>query len=85
VIPSDVVAEICGEGFTIEAAEQAMTTQGFVAEVSGLKVLIAPLLKGAALLTASPPLVGVYTRVGDYLGLQLCNAHQNIVVVNDVA
>lgn len=85
VIPTDVVVEICGEGFTIETAEQAMVTQGFVAEVSGLKVLVAPLLKGTALLTAAPSLVGVYTRVGDYLGLQLCNVRQNIVVVNDVA
>lgn len=85
VIPFEVVKETCGEDFTPETAEQAMAYRGYLAEVGTMRVLVAPLPKGSAILTAAPALVGVYTRVGDYLGLQLCNVRQNIVVVrNDV-
>lgn len=50
-----------------------------------VRVLRAPqseLKPGVALLVSSPESLGVYTRVGDYLGIQLFNIHRTIALVS---
>lgn len=50
-------------------------------DLEGLKVFSSDLPPGAALLVTAPPALGVYTRIGDYLGLQLFNVRQTVAVV----
>lgn len=53
--------------------------------LEGVKVIHTPesnLPEGSAILTADPEALGVYTRVGDYLGLQFLNAQHTMVLVN---
>jgi hypothetical protein len=52
-----------------------------VGELEGMLVLSSTLPVGMALLTAHPASVGVYTRVGDHLGLQLTGVNHTVAVV----
>lgn len=52
------------------------------ASVEGVQVVTSPSLpEGSALVAASPPALGVYTRVGDHLGLQFYNVPRTLMVV----
>ncbi len=51
-------------------------------DLEGMKVFSSDLPLGAALLVTAPPALGVYTRIGDYLGLQLFNVRQTLAVVS---
>lgn len=83
VVGPDQLAEACGKTVSIEDAEKMMLAQGFVAEVSGVKVLAGPLPPGAAMLTASPSQLGIYTRVDDRLGLLIKRVDRAVVLVGD--
>lgn len=87
VISESLIPSICGEGFTSEQVDVLMKAQGHVAVVNGMQVLAGNLPPGAALVTSNPKSLGVYTRVGDYLGLQLHDPRRTIAVVrpNDLA
>jgi len=52
-----------------------------VGELEGVRVLSAKLPLGSALLVTDPASFGVYTRVGDHLGLQLFNVRQTASVI----
>lgn len=54
--------------------------------LTDIKVIEAPLPQGCAILAMPSPVLGVYTRIGDHLGLQFYNVKQTLVVikVNDV-
>lgn len=54
---------------------------GLVGSIDGIRVLSAKLPLGAALLFTTPPALGVYVRIGDYLGLQIYNVRQNVAVI----
>jgi hypothetical protein len=54
---------------------------GLVGSVDGIRVLSAKLPMGAALLFTNPPALGVYVRIGDYLGLQIYNVRQSVAVI----
>jgi hypothetical protein len=54
---------------------------GLVGSIDGIRVLSAKLPLGAALLFTAPPALGVYVRIGDYLGLQIYNIRQSVAVV----
>lgn len=56
--------------------------EGQVSYNKGLQVLVAPLPEGCAIVAAPPPSLGVYTRVGDYLGLQLTAVDQRMLLVS---
>jgi hypothetical protein len=66
-----------------EQVERLTLAQGFVADMGDVKVLLADLPKGAALVTTEPMLVGLYTRVGDSLGVVFRCADQSVMVVGD--
>lgn len=55
--------------------------EGQVSYNKGMQVLVAPLPEGCAIVAAPPPSLGVYTRVGDYLGLQLMAVDQRLLLV----
>jgi hypothetical protein len=54
---------------------------GLVGSVDGIRVLSAKLPLGVALLFTNPSTLGVYVRIGDYLGLQFYNVRQNVAVI----
>lgn len=74
IIPLSLAETICPE---------ANIQEGKVCVIGELNVLVADFADGEALVATSPPRVGVYTRVGDYLGLQLYNVAQTMMVVRD--
>lgn len=83
VVGPDQIAEACEAPLTVEEAEKLMMAQGYVAEVGEVKVLVAGLPRGAAMVTASPSLLGVYSRVDDRLGLLIKRADRAVVLVGD--
>lgn len=54
---------------------------GLVGSVDGIRVLSANLPLGGALLFTNPSALGVYVRIGDYLGLQFYNVRQSVAVI----
>lgn len=58
---------------------------GFAGMVNGMKLLVADMPKGAAVVTVGPDRLGVYTRVAEHLGLLFQRIDQNVMVVDDVA
>lgn len=61
-------------------AERLTLAQGHVTDLDGVQVLLASLPKGASIVTATPALVGVYTRVGEGLGMLLQRVDQTVMV-----
>lgn len=55
--------------------------QGYITEVDAIRTLVADLPKGCALLTAVPAKLGVYTRVGNYLGVLFLRVDLSMVLV----
>jgi len=55
--------------------------EGETVSIQGLQVVTSPLPQGCALVAAAPASLGVYTRVGDHLGLQLYNVPRTLMVV----
>lgn len=49
--------------------------------VQGIRFLTGPLPQQSAIVAIEPQALGVYTRVGDYLGLQFANASQALLLV----
>lgn len=83
IVSLSLAVSVCG--ITEEEATKAMESRGFAAEVTGLRVLLAALPLGTAIVAADPALVGVYTRVGDHLGVLLQRADRAIVAVHGLA
>jgi len=55
--------------------------EGVATSIQGLQVVTAPLPQGCGLVATQPTSLGVYTRVGDHLGLQLYNVSRTLMVV----
>jgi hypothetical protein len=83
VVPESVLPDICGPDFDPKWASQMMKAQGYVATVDDMQVMTADLPPGAALVSTHPEFAGLYTRVGDYLGLMIQRADRAIMVVGD--
>ena len=82
VLPESWLPEICGPDFDPSTARTLMDTQGFVAKIDEMQVLVADLPTDKAFVATTPALVGVYTRIADYLGLLFFRADRSIVAVN---
>lgn len=86
VLSESQVATMVGSGFDLNAARRAMAIQGFVTVVDGMQLLLSDLPEGSALVAGFPLKVGIYTRVGDHLGLLLQRVNRVLMVVRpDVA
>lgn len=86
IVPVPLLEAACGTAFSVEEAEKTMAMQGFIAEVDGgLQVLAADLPGGTALLSTEPELVGLYTRVDDWLGVLVQRANRSILLVAEDA
>lgn len=66
---------------SVEDAWSRMRADSQVAEIDETLILLADLPEGWACITAHPSLLGVYTRIGDYVGVLLSRANTSIVVV----
>jgi hypothetical protein len=83
MVSAEKIPDICGPDYDSAVVEQLMMTQGYVTVVNGIKVLPAELSPDAAVVTASPEMLGLYTRVGDFLGIMLQRVNRSIMVVGD--
>ncbi len=81
VISERQLSGILGSDSDLEAARSAMAFQGYVTVVNGMQLLLSDLPDGSAMVAGPPSDVGIYTRVGDHLGLQLQRVNRAIVVV----
>lgn len=85
VVPYSLVEQASGEALSREDCDRLMTTQGYIADKNGQQILVANLEDGQALLAATPALVGVYTRIDDWLGLLLKQVDQTLFLVDSRA
>lgn len=80
VISESLLRDVCGQEDLAEA-QRAMASRGSIAVVGDLQVLLSELPAGSAIVTASPLLTGLYTRVGDHLGILAQRVDRSIVLV----
>lgn len=71
IIPSSSASALCGQELPA----------GRITVVDGVQVVTSSLPEGSAIVATIPAALGVYTRVGDHLGLQLYNLQQTLMVV----
>lgn len=83
IVPESVLPDICGPQYDAAQTAGRMMRQGYVAVVDKMKVLPADLSPGSALVLAAPSFFGLYTRVGDYLGVMIQRADRSVMVVGD--
>lgn len=81
VLPASWLPEMCGPDFDPSTAMTLQASQGFVAQVEDVQVMVADIPDRMALVATIPPLVGRYTRIGDHLGLLFLRADRAIVAV----
>jgi hypothetical protein len=81
VLPESWLPEICGPDLDVTAARETMAKQGYVTKIDDLQVLVADLPPEMAFVAAAPALVGVYTRIADFLGVLIFRADRAIVAV----
>jgi hypothetical protein len=55
--------------------------QGYVTTVDGVRTFTSDLPEGSALVFGAPLLAGVYTRVGDYVGVAILRADRAVMAV----
>lgn len=81
VVSESQVATLLGPGFDLNAARRAMSIQGYVTVIDGMQLLLSDLAENLAIVAGSPSSVGIYTRVGDHLGMLLQRVDRAIMVV----
>ncbi len=82
VLSEDLIGEVLGpRHYPPRQVEALMKLQGYLAMVDGRQVLMGALPPRSALLLSEPLALGVYTRVGDYMGLQLYNVQDNALAI----
>lgn len=83
-IPFSALSGVVGSDLTEEEADTLSLSKSCVAEVDGVQVLSArkALPDGAAIVTSARPLVGVYNRVQDYMGVTLFRADRALMLVS---
>jgi hypothetical protein len=85
LVPFVTLHRICGREISLEEARKLIVAQGYIAEVDGIRIFFSYLPEGQMILATAPPLVGVYTRADDHLGLLLRKVNQSIVLINELA
>jgi len=78
VVPYSLVEQV--SGLKREEADALMSTNGYITK-GDQQILVADLPDGHALLAASPPLLGVYTRIDDRLGILLTRVNETVFLV----
>ncbi len=81
VLPESRLSEICGTDFDRTKARALQKAQGYVALVDGMQVLVGDLPSDKALVATVPALVGVYSRIGESLGILLFRVDRTVVAV----
>jgi hypothetical protein len=83
IVPLSNLGRICGQEVSLEDARNLILAQGCVTEVDGVRIMFSNLPDGQMLLSTAAPLVGVYARVDDYLGLVFYRANQTVQLIQD--
>ncbi len=82
VLPYSMVGDALGSAFDKESIQKAMATKGRLTVLGGAAVrVVESMPDGCALIVTGAPLVGHYTRVGDYVGVLLRGIDKSIVLV----
>ena len=85
VVPFATLHQVCGQDVSLDDARKLTVAQGCVAEVDGVRVLFSDLPQGQMILGTAPPLVGIYTRIDDHVGLVFRKINQSVVLINELA
>lgn len=85
IIPESMLPVVMDPGYDLTAVRRLATLRGFVGVVDGMQVMLSNLPEGAAIVAAGAPHVGIYTRVGDHLGLLLQRVNRIMVIARDLA
>jgi len=85
IVPFPKLRQLCGHEITLDEARKLTVAQGCVAEVNDIKILFSELPEGQMILGTAPPMVGVYTRIDDHVGLLLRKVDQSMVLINELA
>lgn len=85
IIPYGLVKSVVpSENFDRDAIEKAMEVKGRLTSIGDVAVRVSDSMPdGCALVLTGAPLVGFYTRIGDYVGLLLRGVNHSIVMVRD--
>ena len=81
VVVGPSLLSVVAPDVSLVEAQNRMQAGSKVALFDGIPILLADLPEGQALITSHPNLLGVYTRVGDYVGVLLQHADKAVVVV----
>ena len=84
LVPLETLGRVCGQEISLEDAQRLTLAQGCVAEVDGMRVQFSALPEGQMILATSPPLVGIYTRIDNYVGMVLRKVSQSVVLINEL-
>ncbi len=75
VLPKSLLREVCGE-------EVPSVESGYVTTLEqSIRVFVAGLPDGAGIVMAAPPILGMCTRIGDYVGIVLPRANRTMMVI----
>lgn len=85
LVPLVTIRQLCGQEISLEDARNLIVAQGYITEVDGLRLLFSYLPEGQMIMGTSPPLVGVYTRIDDHIGMLLRKIDQSVVLINELA
>lgn len=78
VVPYGLIEEV--SALTREEADRLMGLQGYISN-GDQQILVGDLPPGHALVAASPPLLGFYTRIDDCLGVLLTRVDETVFLV----
>ena len=81
VVSYELIREACGEDIDQETANRLMVQRGFLSEVNGIRVGVAPLNHNEALVASSPKVVGTFVRVDTSVGLLIKGSNRTVAMV----
>lgn len=78
VVPYSWIEKV--SGMSREDADRLMSLNGYISK-GEQQILVADFPEGQALVAASPPLLGFYTRIDDRLGVLMTNVDRTVFLV----
>ncbi len=81
VTPISDLKGVTGEALSLEEAEKLMRYQGFVAKAQDMRVFVADLDEGTAIVTSDPSELGSYLRTDDALSITILRADRRLILV----
>jgi len=84
LLPPSRIASILGKEYNEEEVNGLLLHQGYITTLDGARIVPADLHDEGAILTSTPSMVGMYTRVRDYMGVLILRASTSIAIIDEV-